>query len=157
MVTSDPHDQQKTFCEMSASWYWTSPSPKPYVLNFPYSCFGAVSQTILLIWMFSKYDPTLGGISWPFGPILLGRLIHSSEEGFCWYSTQCAITGLGLNSQRSLDTCLLVMVQESILSHCIFSYLELYYYNHWSYIEPYIWSTASSLSSFSLEAQSYPW
>ena len=105
MVTSDPHDQQKTFCEMSASWYWTSPSPKPYVLNFPYSCFGAVSQTILLIWMFSKYDPTLGGISWPFGPILLGRLIPSSEEGFCWYSTQCAITGLGLNSQRSLDTC----------------------------------------------------
>ena len=58
---------------------------------------------------------------------------------------QCAITGLGLNSQKSLDTCLLVMVQESMPSHCIFSYLELHYYNHWSYIELYIWSTASSL------------
>ena len=93
---------------MSASWYWNSPSPKPYILNFPHCSFGAVShsaQTILLIWLFSKYDPTLGGISWPFGPALLGRLIPSSEEGFCWYVAQCAITGLGLNSQRSLDTC----------------------------------------------------
>ena len=133
---------------MSASWYWTSPLPKPYILSFPHCSFGAVSQsaqTILPIWPFSKYDPTLGGISWPFGPALLGRLIPSSEEGFCWYAAQCAITGLGLNSQRSLDTCLLVMVQESIPSHCIFSYLELHYYNHWSFIELYIWSTASSL------------
>ena len=40
------------------------------------------------------------------------------------------ITGLGLKSQRSLDTCLLVMVQENIPSRCIFSYLELHYYNH---------------------------
>ena len=55
------------------------------------------------------------------------------------------LTGLGLHSQRSLDTCLLVMVQESIPAHCIFSYLELHCYNHWSYIELYIWSTASSL------------
>ena len=93
---------------MSASWYWTSTSPKPCILNVPHCCFGAVSQsgqTILLIRSFSKYDPTLGGISWPFGPALLGRLIPSSEEGFCWYAAQCAITGLGLNSQRSLDTC----------------------------------------------------
>ena len=93
---------------MSSSWYWTSSSPKPYILNFPHYCLGAVfqsAQTILLIWLFSKYDPTLGGISWPFGPALLGRLIPSSEEGFCWYAAQCAITGLGLNSQRSLDTC----------------------------------------------------
>ena len=37
------------------------------------------------------------------------------------------------------------MVQESIPSHCIFSYLELHCYNHWSYTELYIWSTASSL------------
>ena len=39
--------------------------------------------------------------------------------------TLCAVTGLGLNSQISLDTCLPVMVQESIPSHCIFSYLLL--------------------------------
>ena len=93
---------------MSTSWYWTSPSPKPYILNFPHCYFGAVShsaQTILLIWPFSKYHSTLEGISWPFCPALLGRLIPRSEEGFCWYTTQCAITGLGLNSQRSLDTC----------------------------------------------------
>ena len=37
------------------------------------------------------------------------------------------------------------MVQESIPFRCIFSYLELHYYNHWSYIKVYIWSTASSL------------
>ena len=37
------------------------------------------------------------------------------------------------------------MVQESIPSHCMFSYLELHYYNHWSFIELYIRSTASSL------------
>ena len=54
-------------------------------------------------------------------------------------------TGLGLNSQRSLDTCLLVMVQESIPSCCIFQYLKLHYYNHWSHIKLFIWSTASSL------------
>ena len=93
---------------MGASWYWTSPSPKPYILIFPHCCFGAVSQTaqtILLIWPFSKYDHTLQGISWPSVPTLLGRLIPHSEEGFCWYAAQCAITGLGLSSQRSLDTC----------------------------------------------------
>ena len=59
--------------------------------------------------------------------------------------TQCAISGLGLHSQRSLQTCLLVMVQESIPSCCIFQYLELHYYNNWSHIKLYIWSTASSL------------
>ena len=37
------------------------------------------------------------------------------------------------------------MVQWSVPFHCIFPYLELHYYNHWSYIERYIWSTASSL------------
>ena len=56
--------------------------------------------------------------------LLLGRLLHSSEEGFCWQVTQCAITGLGFHSQRSLQTCLLVMVQESIPSCCIFPYLS---------------------------------
>ena len=35
---------KKTFCKMSASWYWTPPSPKPYKLTFPHYCFGAVSQ-----------------------------------------------------------------------------------------------------------------
>ena len=92
-----------------------------------------------------KSDHTLGGISWPFCPVLLGRLVPSSEEGFCWWVTPCGITGPGLNSQRSLDTCVPVMVQESIPSRCTFSYLELHYYNHWSYIELYIWSTASGL------------
>ena len=47
MVTSDPHDLQKTFCKLSASWYWTPPSPKPYTLTFPHCCFGAVSQSYL--------------------------------------------------------------------------------------------------------------
>ena len=37
------------------------------------------------------------------------------------------------------------MVQESTPFCCIFLYLELHYYNHWSYIELYIWSTAISL------------
>ena len=37
------------------------------------------------------------------------------------------------------------MVQESIPFCCIFSYLELHCYSHWSYIELYIWSSASSL------------
>ena len=32
--------------------------------------------------------------------------------------------------------------------HCL---LELHYYNHWSYIELYIWSTASSLVFISVE------
>ena len=32
--------------------------------------------------------------------------------------------------------------------HCL---LELHYYNHWSYIELYIWSTASSLVIISVE------
>ena len=32
--------------------------------------------------------------------------------------------------------------------HCL---LELHYYNHWSYIELYIWSTASSLIIISVE------
>ena len=39
MVTSDP--------QMSASWHWTPPSPKPYILTFPHCCFGAVSQNCL--------------------------------------------------------------------------------------------------------------
>ena len=55
------------------------------------------------------------------------------------------LLGYVLIVKTSLDTCILVMVQESIPSHCIFSYLELHYYNHWSHIELYIWSTASSL------------
>ena len=77
-------------------------------------------------------------------PALLGRLIPSSE-GFSWWDTQCAITGLGFNSQRSLDTCLLVMVREIIPFYCIFSYLESHYYKHWSFIEVYIWPPASGL------------
>ena len=30
---------------MSVSWYWTPPSPKPYILTFPHCHFGAVSQS----------------------------------------------------------------------------------------------------------------
>ena len=52
------------------------------------------------------------------------RLVPSSEEGFFWQVTQCAISGLGFHSQRSLQTCLLVMVQESIPSCCIFPFLS---------------------------------
>ena len=37
------------------------------------------------------------------------------------------------------------MAQQSIPFHCVFPYLELHYYNHWSHIKLYIWSTASSL------------
>ena len=67
----------------------------------------------------------------------------------CYYWTRSSSQKIS-NSQRSLDTCLLVMVQESIPSRCIFSYLELHYYNHWSYIELYIWSTAWSLVIISI-------
>ena len=35
METSDPQDWQKPFCKMSALWYWTPPSSKPYILTFP--------------------------------------------------------------------------------------------------------------------------
>ena len=49
---------------------------------------------------------------------------------FFFKETQCAITGLGLNSQRSPDTCVLVMVQESISSCCIFSYLSTVQFSH---------------------------
>ena len=76
---------------------------------------------------------------------IAGKACSQLWKGFCCWGTQCAITGLGLNSQRSLDTCLLIMVQESIPSCYIFSYLELHYYSHWSYIKLYIWSSASSL------------
>ena len=55
---------------------------------------------------------------------IAGRLVPSSEEGFFWQVTQYAISGLRLHSQRSLRTCLLVMVQESIPSCCIFPYLS---------------------------------
>ena len=37
------------------------------------------------------------------------------------------------------------MVQKSIPFCYIFPYLDLYYYSHWSNIELYIWSTASSV------------
>ena len=141
---------------MSASWYWTSTSPKPCILNVPHCCFGAVSQsgqTILLIRSFSKYDPTLGGISWPFGPALLGRLIPSSEEGFCWYTTQCAITGLSLNSQRSLDTC------QSYLRCCLlgcsphFAQIKL---NSWlSSCTSFLVTTIEAFSTVSCHLPSY--
>ena len=42
-----PSRLTKTFCKLSASWYWTPPSPKPYILTFPHCCFGAVSQSYL--------------------------------------------------------------------------------------------------------------
>ena len=32
----------------------------------------------------NKFDHTLGGISWPFYPVLLGRLVPTSEEDVCW-------------------------------------------------------------------------
>ena len=33
--------------KMSISWYWTPPSPKPYILVFSHCCFGADSQSYL--------------------------------------------------------------------------------------------------------------
>ena len=45
MVT--PHDQQKTFCKVSAWFHWAPASPKSYMLTSPYSLFGAVSQSYL--------------------------------------------------------------------------------------------------------------
>ena len=38
---------KKAVCKMSISWYWTLPSPKPYMLTFPHCHFGAVSQSYL--------------------------------------------------------------------------------------------------------------
>ena len=69
-------------------------------------------------------------------PIMFWGAFHEHFVSRCWEgsfpvlkkalltSPQCAITGLGLHSQRSLQTCLLVMVQESIPSCCIFPYLS---------------------------------
>ena len=73
----------------------------------------------------------MGCISQPF-PTLLWRLIPSSG-GFADSPVISTLSGLSLNSQRSLDTCLLFMVQENIPSSCIFPYVELHYYNHWSH------------------------
>ena len=47
MVTSDPHDLEKTSCKVSSWLHWNCPSPKPYILTFPYYFFGAVSQRYL--------------------------------------------------------------------------------------------------------------
>ena len=44
-------NKKKTFCKLSASWYWTPPSPKPYMLTFPDCHFGAVSQSYLSCWL----------------------------------------------------------------------------------------------------------
>ena len=59
---------------------------------------------------------------------ILSRVARKAPSQFwrrlCWQVTQCAITGLGLHSQRSLQTSLLVMVQKSIPSCCIFPCLS---------------------------------
>ena len=47
MVTSAPHDQQKTFCKISAWLHGTPHSPKSYILTSPHCLFGAVSQSYL--------------------------------------------------------------------------------------------------------------
>ena len=47
MVTSAPHDQQKTFCKIRSWLHWTHHSPKSYILTFPHCLFGAVSQSYL--------------------------------------------------------------------------------------------------------------
>ena len=47
---------KKPFCKLSASWYWTSPSPKPYILTFPHCRFGAVSQSYLR-WCLPGFSP----------------------------------------------------------------------------------------------------
>ena len=94
--------------------------------------------------LWSLIRPHFGGLFMTIWSCVAGKALSQFWK-FCWWATQCAITGLGLNSQKSLNTCLLVMVQQSIPFHCIFPYLELHYYNHWSHIKVYIWSTASSL------------
>ena len=42
-----PSGLTKTFCKLSASWYWTPPSPKLHILTFAHCHFGAVSQSYL--------------------------------------------------------------------------------------------------------------
>ena len=91
-------------------------------------------------------------------PTILWGAFHDHFVPHCWEGSfpvlkmvlvdktlNVLLLGYVLIVKTSLDTCILVMVQESIPSHCIFSYLELHYYSHWSYIKLYIWSTASSL------------
>ena len=58
MMTSAPHDEQETFCKVSAWLHWTPPSPKSYLLTFPSASlekslravWGAVSRAAVLIW-----------------------------------------------------------------------------------------------------------
>ena len=67
MVTLDPHDWQKTFCKMSASWHWNFPSPKPYILTSPHAAleqslraiWDAASQAAVLIWPQIKLNSQL--------------------------------------------------------------------------------------------------
>ena len=63
----------------------------------------------------NRFDHTWGGISWPFSPTLLGMLSGEDfidKHSVCYYWTSTV--------QRSLYSCLLVMVQENIPSYCIF-------------------------------------
>ena len=67
---------------------------------------------------------------------------HSQVSGRShWEATQCAFIGPGLESSKSLWTIpvlLSLLVQANIPSCCLFPYLELHYYNHWSHMELHI-------------------
>ena len=70
------------------------------------------------------------------------------SQRFLRHAIECAIIGLGLTNrnQRALTNLSYLNCYSSgkILSCCVFSYLELHYYSHWSYGELCISSTAAS-------------
>ena len=71
--------------------------------------------------------------------------VHSQVwHRFCWWATQCAVTGLGHKTVSKIlwTTCLTsLLVQENIASCCFFPYIELHCYHHRSLIRglTHIW------------------
>ena len=74
--------------------------------------------------------PCFGWVSCPLCPTVLGRLIPVPGKipVCCYWTRPC-------EQEKSLDhTCLIILlVQENIPSCCFFPYLELHYYNLFSY------------------------
>ena len=75
-----------------------------------------------LLWLYIR--SCFGGHFMNILSHVAGKAPSQFWRRLCWQVIQCAITGLGLHSQRYLQTCLLFMVQESIPSCCIFPYLS---------------------------------
>ena len=70
---------------MSISWYWTLPSPKPYMLTFPHCHFGAVSQSYLrscLLGCSPHFSPNKTKLA----TLMLCFFFFLSQDFFtCWF------------------------------------------------------------------------